>query len=275
MKDVLVEGIKIFRERFKYPIITIYIIMLLFWNWDVLSYYFLSNSPIEQKIDYINNHYYDCWGRVLWPLVKAVFISILLPAIMLLIEYPLFKINEERRGLRSVVKDKIRQDSIKDAEHEFAITQARTGKKTIEEWEEKINEVEKKLDLQIKQNLDDKNFYQKALSDKDELINRLQKENINSIGVFRGVFDHYLNFYKNKYSVNYNTILKLLQIFPNSTKGTVEGKDLSEFDLSETEHEVIKHMVDSEMLKIGSNGKITMTRKGMHFRDYLVHPDHG
>ena len=147
MEQVTLELIKGVKDRFKYPIITIYVIVLILWNWDVLSYFFLSESKIEHKIIYIEKHFNQNYSRILWPLVKAIVLAVIVPILMLLIEVLLKSINSLRRNIKFENNDAIRTEKLAIAVHEFKLEQERTGKKTIQEWEEKVNSLQQKLDI--------------------------------------------------------------------------------------------------------------------------------
>lgn len=153
MEKATLEVIRELKDRFKYPIITIYIVVLILWNWDVLSYYFLSDSKIENKINYIENHFNQNWSRILFPLLKAILLAIIIPSIMLGIEYILQIINVPRRKIKFKNNEDIRNEKLAIAMHEFKVEQERTGKKTVEEWEEKVRSLEQKLDLQKLDNI--------------------------------------------------------------------------------------------------------------------------
>lgn len=148
MENAILALIKEGKEKFKYPIITIYVIVLILWNWDVLSYYFLSDSNIETKINYIEKHFNQNWSRILYPLCKAILLAVSIPAIMLGIEYLLQKINDPRRKIKFKNNESIRNEKLAVAVHEFKVEQEKTGKKTIEEWEEKVKSLEQRLDVQ-------------------------------------------------------------------------------------------------------------------------------
>ena len=149
MKEVCLELIKSAKERFKYPIVTIYIIVLIVWNWDVLSYYFLSTASIEEKIKYIETTYTDSVGRILWPLLKAILVAVAVPALMYFIELFLSKVNSSRRKLRFETNDAIRNEKLKVAKNDFLIEQERSGQKEIEDWEEKVSTLETRLEVEL------------------------------------------------------------------------------------------------------------------------------
>lgn len=150
MENIILEIIKTGKERLKYPIISIYIIVLILWNWDVLSYFLLSDNKIETRIKFIEKNYTDSAGRVLYPLAKAILLAIIIPLIMWGLEALLHVINGGRRKIRNKNNDDIRQEKIKAADAEFKIKEALTGTKTIQDWEEKVKQLEVSLEAEKK-----------------------------------------------------------------------------------------------------------------------------
>jgi hypothetical protein len=149
MESTTNEFVKLFRDRLKYPIITVYGILLIIYNWDVLGVFFLSNKNIEDRIIYINTVFKgETWSRLLWPLCKAILVSILAPAIMLGLEWTQKFINKPRQ--------KIKDQKVKDswnlkksiAHDEFEYEQFKSGSKTISEWKDRVNELTSQLELQ-------------------------------------------------------------------------------------------------------------------------------
>lgn len=149
MKEIVLEIIKAGKERLKYPIITIYIIVLVLWNWELLSVYFFSSKSIEDRITYIETNYTDQWGRVLWPLAKAVFLALFIPLLMWGLEFLLHLINGGRRVIKNKNNTAVRADKLAAAQNEFYIQEARTGTKTVQEWEDKVKSLESRLNLQL------------------------------------------------------------------------------------------------------------------------------
>ncbi|MFP9116653.1 hypothetical protein ACLI08_02590 [Flavobacterium sp. RNTU_13] len=136
------EIAKIFRERLRYPIITVYGIILIIYNWDVLAIFFLSTKPIEARIDFINTTYAgQTIGRILWPLVKAILISIIAPGVMLGLDFILKFINRWRQDIRDEKALQTWEKKKEIAIHEFEYDQAKSGSKTIQEWEAKVSEL--------------------------------------------------------------------------------------------------------------------------------------
>lgn len=152
MKEIVLEIIRAGKERLKYPIITIYMIVLILWNWEVLSVYLFSSKPIETRILYIQTQYTDQWGRVLWPFCKAVLLAIGVPLLMWGLEFVLHKINGGRRLIKNVNNKAIREDKLDAARTEFYIQEARTGTKTIEQWEDRVASVEVSLNTALEAN---------------------------------------------------------------------------------------------------------------------------
>ncbi|RZL41504.1 MAG: hypothetical protein EOP00_24735, partial [Pedobacter sp.] len=118
------------KEKLKYPIFYTYLIVLLIWNWDVLSYYLISDASIEEKIVSIRSDY-SGWHRVYNPLFYAVFISLLVPYIMFALEWCLQLSNKNRKAIRYESNKLIREEKLQIARNEFLVEQEKTGKSAV------------------------------------------------------------------------------------------------------------------------------------------------
>lgn len=148
MEGTTNELVKLFRERLKYPIITVYGIILIIHNWDVLSIFLFSGKNIEARVAYINIKFSgDYYPRILWPLFKAILVSIVAPLIMWGLEFLLKVVSSERQNIRDERNKKVLLGKLDNAKLEFEIEEEKSGKKSLEELNNKIAGLENELEI--------------------------------------------------------------------------------------------------------------------------------
>jgi hypothetical protein len=272
MENVTLEIIKSVRDRFKYPIITIYIIVLILWNWDVLSYYFLSDSSIETKINYIEKHFNQNWSRILCPLLKAIILAIGVPAIMLGIEYLLQKINGSRRNIKFRNNESIRNEKLAIAIHEFKVEQERTGKKTIEEWEEKVKSIEHRLDIQKLDNIslqkekEELDIMQNSLLDE---LNKSKIENENILQLLQKYDKNYESIISDITEGNQSKFVNFYQFFNKIIRINSDGDISFNLDLTDNDRSIAQELIEFGIL--GKENRVYYaTRIGTPFIIYCT-----
>jgi len=168
MENTANEFIKLVRERLKYPIATLYGIILIIYNWDVLSVFFLSKKNIEERVVYINENFADPDYKRLWaPLLKSIFYFLLAPLIMLILEFSIKTINKLRRRFKRDRELEELDHDIEKAKKEFDIAQEKNGTKTQQQITERIDEMQKLID-------DSTDSHEKIVANYDNAI--LQRE---------------------------------------------------------------------------------------------------
>lgn len=165
------------KEKLKYPIFYTYLIILILWNWDMLSYYFISNSTIEEKIACIKSEY-SGWSRVYYPFIYSVFISLLVPYLMFMLDWCLQWGNRKRKRIIYANNSLTRVEKLESARNEFLIEQEKTGKKDLEQLYQQVNEANQKLEIERKQNDDNKRFFEDTISGQNVLINDREEVNV-------------------------------------------------------------------------------------------------
>lgn len=175
MENTSNELVKLFRERLKYPIITIYSIILLIYNWDILLYLFLSSKNIEKRIYEINTVYSDPTFSRLWiPYIKALIFSILAPLTMLGLDYILLKINMRRMAIKSKRTFKDLDVKLNHATLEFKIEEAKSGKKSIEQLQERLTQIENSHSAEVNSLNDSITALENQVQTKNLIIEELQ-----------------------------------------------------------------------------------------------------
>lgn len=138
MIDFLKTFFEAWHNRLRNPILGAYTCSFLIWNWKAVLIICFSNYTIEDRIFYIENWIVNKWS-IIGPLVLTALVVIGIPFIMAYLD----KVLEEPNLKRRKIKEKFSEENLKHnltvASYEYMIEEQKTGKKTIEEFTEKIN----------------------------------------------------------------------------------------------------------------------------------------
>ena len=155
-------------SKLKLPILTTYLVLLPIYNWQIILYLLLKNSPIDVKIKYIVANYHNVyWEGILFPMVMAFVYTLCFPILQVIINI-LFN------WFKKVNKKLIRQEELDDAIHKFELQQNLTGQQSLERLQSNIelltNENQKLIN-------DNKNLLERIKSEtlKDEQANNFRK----------------------------------------------------------------------------------------------------
>ena len=260
MKKIIDLIVDSFGSKLRNPIILTYIISWLIYNWKALSYYFISNDNIKDKISTIESSYsFSIWK----PLIYAITFILLIHLIMYFIEkiqfFPKYwreknKANQELKKLEtqeSILLKKVNIDFIKNNTNEFIELKKQNKKLTSEV--EKLKDAEKLT----KELVDDYNYslrfiehsYGKFIDDK--LHFKLKKQ-----------YDKFKNTYI------FNEFLSILKPFQQKKEEIISFNfsDINSDKARELEKEGII-ILNSEQ---GIEYKIQITDKGYFFyKEYL------
>jgi len=141
------ELFKLIRERLKYPIISVYAIILIIYNWDVLSILFFSDLPIEGRVIYIKHSYPDYGFERIWiPLLKAFIAMIVSAIVMLTIDSIVYFPNQGRIWLKHKIEETKKGNDVTIANLLYNKNQALEGNKTLEEMRRIISEKDQSIE---------------------------------------------------------------------------------------------------------------------------------
>ncbi len=282
MENTTNELIKLVKERLKYPIVTIYTIILIVYNWDVLAIFFLSNKNIEDRIAYINKEFEgETWLRILCPLIKALVISILAPLLMWLLDWVLNKVTTERTKLRD--KKTLNLVEIKEqlALTEFRIQQAKNGnvseiaqQKKVDDLTEALKKQQENYESQIqvatKTLTDQKNTYEKIIGElNDQISNLLGRveyySNLSGDNISKS--DKFINNLVKDTVVSELLVKSILVSIPTNDSIILSmiKSDLARKGLIFTTNEVllaIRHLVTTGLIEVKNDVEIILTRRG-------------
>ena len=160
MTEIFKEIIGIYKDKTKLPIVSTYIILLIVWNWDIISIYLFSSQNIETRICWISNmvSWYNHIFRILIPLTIAFFYPFISEFLMSLTDSKLQKIRSDRRKLKT-------DEQKENAQTKFSISELESGKRTTDELLEQIrqsNVQRDALSVRLKEN---ELFYNNSIED--------------------------------------------------------------------------------------------------------------
>lgn len=142
MTDLLKELLGFYKEKTKLPIVSTYVILLVVWNWDILSIYFFSSVNMETRVCWIKNIVPDFWDHICRILVPAV-IAFTYPFITNYLMYYTDKWLDKNIQRRT---DILNQRNIITAKARFQIKEAELGTSNLKQLEVQIKELEGKRD---------------------------------------------------------------------------------------------------------------------------------
>ena len=143
LKDLIDSG----RERLKTPITGAFVLSFLAWNWRSFAILFFSDAPIEDKIIVINHEYCTFWN-ILFPIFIALFYTLLVPKIMVLINEDLAPTKNKRVDDIYDAKEHTTQRRIKLAKKIVILRDAETGNKEKQELLDEIQSLKEQVESQ-------------------------------------------------------------------------------------------------------------------------------
>lgn len=87
---------KNFEERLSNPLFGAFTVSWIIFNWKLVLFLMLSDIKIEEKIKYIEVSYSDLYHILIYPLVSALFITLILPWISFLVQSLQEFVNKKR-----------------------------------------------------------------------------------------------------------------------------------------------------------------------------------
>lgn len=142
MTEFFKEVISIYKEKTKLPIVSTYVILLIVWNWDILSIYLFASVNMETRVCWIKNLVPGIWDHVCRILFPAA-ISFTYPFITNKLMYYTDKWLDNSITKRTEILNKRR---INTAEARFKIKEAELGTSDLKQLEAQISELEGKRD---------------------------------------------------------------------------------------------------------------------------------
>ncbi|MEG0915404.1 MAG: hypothetical protein RSF68_00155 [Myroides sp.] len=142
MTDLLKELLGFYKEKTKLPIVSTYVILLIVWNWDILSIYLFSSVNMETRVCWIKNIVPGFWDHVCRILVPAV-IAFTYPFITNYLMYYTDKWLDKSIQRRTNI---LNQRNIITAKARFQIKEAELGTSNLKQLEAQIQQLEVRRD---------------------------------------------------------------------------------------------------------------------------------
>ncbi|MTH16213.1 hypothetical protein [Flavobacterium sp. LC2016-01] len=147
-----------FKNKLRLPIIITYSVVLFLYNWDILFYLAFEKDNALNKIEYVKNNFFTVNFERIWkPIFIATLYSILFPFIQVLI-------NKILQFFKRYNNKITREEEIENANHNFNIQQQLTGKQSLQQLQNKIDQLILEKDELIATN--------------NSLISQIRSENI-------------------------------------------------------------------------------------------------
>lgn len=146
--DFIIDSINASRERLKLTVASFYIGLLALYHWKALAILFFGNVPMLEKIDEIDEIYFNWtnWNYILnllLVLFTATLFMVLFPTIMWLSEKVLVKLSINRKRNKALEEESDRTDEIESVRHQFKLKQEETGNLQENEYLDRISRLEK------------------------------------------------------------------------------------------------------------------------------------
>lgn len=142
MTDLLKELLSYYKEKTKLPIVSTYIILLIVWNWDILSVYLFSSVNMETRICWIKNivpGFWDHLCRIIFPATISFAYPFITNNLMYYTDKWLNKSIEDRTRI-------LNERRVSKAKAKFRIKEEELGTSDLKQLEVQIKELEGKRD---------------------------------------------------------------------------------------------------------------------------------
>ncbi|MCJ8498647.1 hypothetical protein MVI27_10280 [Chryseobacterium salipaludis] len=265
MTEIFTTIFKTSEERIKNPFIGTFILSFIAINWKPIMILFFYNKLIEQKIDFISENYSNEWNLLYFPLIIALFYSLLLPYIMWLFDTTTFQALKGRNT--NLYNSKIIDIEGKKriAEQEIELEDIKANYKEKADLNKKISTLEalnSQKDLQIdnlKKSVVESNNqnqqYQNEIRDRELRIDELIEDSRNS----KILKENYYSAYE---KTPQELIKKFVEILPTMNL-YFRSNSLSLETKREVENYLSLGLID--LHKSEKNQKFKLTDKGLYF----------
>lgn len=142
IKEFIISFFESAKDRLKNPIVGAFIMAWVAVNWRFIAILLFSSKTIEQKIEFIENNYFDIKLNLWIPLAFAVFYFLILPYIMALFDW----LSQKGIAARKLI---LKNQRITDIQHrqeiaaeEWQLDKIRQGSPDISALKDKILELE-------------------------------------------------------------------------------------------------------------------------------------
>lgn len=227
MTEIIKELLVFYKEKTKLPIVSTYVILLIVWNWDIISIYLFASFNMETRICLINNMVKSDWQhivRVFCPVIIALSYPFITESLSAWTDKKLLSIRRERRSLKN-------QENEENAESKFRISEAESGKRTNDELLEQIKESNTQRDLLSDRLKTNEEFYKKEIEKLKLKLRKVSSIKKSDERPMYEIVDEELEFYE-LYKYLESNHSSILEIIKRSQKRIISNsKDIEQIDL--------------------------------------------
>lgn len=149
------------KNKLRLPIIITYSVVLVIYNWDILFYLTYENNSALKKIIYVKSNFFnENFERIWKPILFSIVYSILFPFLQVLI-------NQIVQFFKRHNNKITRKEEIDNAIHNFEVQQQLSGQQSLEQLQNKIDQLIIEKDKLISTNND---LIEKLKNDSSELL---------------------------------------------------------------------------------------------------------
>src|SRR5690554_2172263 len=197
MTEIIKEFIGIYKNKTKLPIVSTYIILLIIWNWDIISIYLFASKDIETRIETIGNMV--TWWKHILRIMCPLGIAFAYPFIS---EFLMDFTDSKLKGLRKNRRTLKNQEEKDKAQNKFDISELESGKRTVDELMEQIKESNVQRDTLSQRIIDNEKFHEEEIKNLKEQVHKLRNSRSSDLEqlknqkdlIFRDFPEHYNNF---------------------------------------------------------------------------------
>ncbi|GAA6767382.1 hypothetical protein [Flavobacterium johnsoniae] len=269
--DLIQNVINSSKERIKNPIVSAFICSFLIFNWRPISILLSYSLPIQCRIASINEEYCTKWALII-PIAVAFIYTLIVPVIMIGVDYCLMPIKKVRIANIYKNKDFTTDKKIKLAEKEYLLKNAESGNKERDELLEKIKVLEN-TNQQIKEshnniviNLNNELSEANSLNERNvENFTKLKQDRDNLYTLYEGL--------KEEINETDNFFVYLTRLEKQDIEILIQMFD---FPINYTMKNSVKHIIGSleklvkmKLLKHDDDDSLTLTELGTSFTTKL------
>lgn len=248
------------KERVKTPITGAYIFSFIIWNWRPLVLLIFENATVSEKIIVINNEYCNLMS-ILGPFFLSLFFTLGIPYLMVIINNILKPAKQSR--IESIYQTKTTElnEQIKLVDKELALQDKKTRSKSTEDFENQINEMQKRIDNINESNKVVVEDYENKIKDLTNIIqkNINEKENeINSLKIQNEKNEFSKLMIGTNFSVKDFLFVKNISLNPNTL-----------YNKSNISSEVYIFLKNNNFIET-FNDRFGYTKKGIRFLQYII-----
>jgi len=245
-----------FKNKLKLPIFITYSVVLIIYNWDILFYLAFENNCALKKIQYVKSNFItENFERIWKPILYAIAYSILFPFLQVLI-------NQIVQIVKRINNKIIRKEELDNAIHNFNVQQQLTGQQSLEQLQNKIDQLILEKDQLISTNND---LISKLKKDSNELLDSNSILNTEYDKTAKKLFEE-INKLDNEEKSTFIELINYLEsTFESFTSMTLKSKTSYPQHLEKTQELFKKYTI----IEDSRNGALKVSTFGRKFLNFF------